>query len=101
MGRLRLEDESGRIEVGSNGSLAIKPKGQAWNLSVAPGQVAIGFDTRQLGGSEPVDRGFGQTEILGLDPLGPEQRALSPARQLLEEEQYRYQQENPDWWRPR
>lgn len=100
-GRLRLEDESAQVEVGSDGSLALKPKGQVWNVSVGPGQAMIGFDTKQLGGEKSVNEPIAPGEIQGLDPFGPEQRALSPARQLLEEEQYRYQQDNPDWWRPR
>lgn len=106
-GSLSLEDETGSIALGMNGSIQLTPKVGKWNLSVSPGftgdrvgaenagpgRVMLGYDSRQ---NEP--RGGGGTPlwIEGLDrPEATVESGRSPARQLLDAQMEDFYGRNP------
>lgn len=95
-GSLSLEDDSGSVAVGMDGSIQLTPKKGKWNLSVSPGftgdrvgaenagpgRVMLGYDSRQ---NEQRGGGGAPPWIEGLDrPAVTVESGRSPARQLLD-----------------
>ena len=95
-GSLSLDDETGSIGIGMNGSIQLTPKEGKWNLSMSPGftgdrvgaenagpgRVVLGYDSRQ---NEPRGGDGGPLWIEGLDrEQATVESGRSPARQLLD-----------------
>ncbi len=106
-GALSLDDETGSIAIGMNGSIQLTPKEGKWNLSVSPGftgdsvgaenagpgRVMLGYDSRQ---NEPRSSGGAPLWIEGLDrPVSTVESGRSPARQLLDAQMEDFYGRNP------